>query len=105
MEFVEGATLNNLIKRTGQGEAKLALEIARQVAAGLAAVHKKNLVHRDIKPSNILVSLDERGSPAAKIIDLGLAKAIDEPLTEAAISMPGVFAWTPALPSPGQFAA
>ena len=104
MEFVEGETLHNLIKRTGQLDAKLVLEIARQVAAGLAAVHKKNLVHRDIKPSNIMVSLDERRRPAAKIIDLGLAKAIDEPLTGAAISMPGVFAGTPEFASPEQFA-
>ncbi len=104
MEFVEGQTLHNLIKQSGQLEAKLALEIAGQVAAGLAAVHKKNLVHRDIKPSNIMVSLDERGRPVTKIIDLGLAKAIEEPLTEAAISMPGVFAGTPEFASPEQFA-
>src|SRR5260370_7070705 len=103
MEFVEGQPLHNLINQSGQLKAKLALEIAGQVAAGLAAVHKKNLVHRDIKPSNIIVSLDERGRPAAKIIDLGLAKAIDEPLTEAAISMPGVFAGTPEFASPEQF--
>ena len=51
MEFVEGETLENLIKRSGRLEVKLALEIATQVAAGLAAVHKQNLVHRDIKPS------------------------------------------------------
>jgi serine/threonine protein kinase len=37
----------------------LALDIATQVAAGLAAVHKKKLVHRDIKPSNIMVSFEE----------------------------------------------
>ena len=53
MEFVEGETLENLIKRSGRLEVKLALEIAVQVAAGLAAVHKQKLVHRDIKPSNI----------------------------------------------------
>jgi hypothetical protein len=57
MEFVEGKTLENLIKRSGQLEVKLALEIATQVAAGLAAVHKQELVHRDIKPSNIMVPL------------------------------------------------
>ena len=62
MEFVEGETLENLIKRSGRLEVKLALEIATQVAAGLAAVHKQNLVHRDIKPSNIMVSLEEGGS-------------------------------------------
>ena len=58
MEFVEGETLEDLIRRSGPLEAKLALEIAAQVAAGLAAVHKQNLVHRDIKPSNIMVSLE-----------------------------------------------
>jgi len=46
MEFVEGETLQNLIKRSGRLEVKLALDIATQVAAGLAAVHKKRLVHR-----------------------------------------------------------
>jgi hypothetical protein len=59
MEFVEGETLEKLIKRSGQIEVKLALEIATQVAAGLAAVHKQKLVHRDIKPSNIMVSVEE----------------------------------------------
>ncbi len=79
MEFVEGETLENLIKRSGRLDAKLALEIATQVAAGLAAVHKKGLVHRDIKPSNIMVSFEEGGAATAKIIDLGLAKAVSEP--------------------------
>jgi hypothetical protein len=60
MEFVEGETLENLLKRSGRLEVKLALEIATQVAAGLAAVHKQSLVHRDIKPGNIMVSVEER---------------------------------------------
>ena len=46
MEFVAGETLENLIKRSGRLEAKLALEIATQVAAGLVALHKQKLVHR-----------------------------------------------------------
>ena len=75
MEFVEGETLEKLIRRSGRLEVKLALEIATQVAAGLAAVHKQKLVHRDIKPSNIMVSVEEEGAVTAKIIDLGLAKA------------------------------
>ena len=78
MEFVEGETLEKLIKRSGRLEVKLALEIATQVAAGLAAVHEQNLVHRDIKPTNIMVRLKEEGSVAAKIIDLGLAKTLDD---------------------------
>jgi len=104
MEFVEGETLENLIKRSGQLEVKLALEIATQVAAGLAAVHKQKLVHRDIKPSNIMVSIEEGSTVTAKIIDLGLAKPAADAPAEAAISTPGAFAGTPEFASPEQFA-
>jgi hypothetical protein len=104
MEFVEGETLENLIKRSGRLEVKLALEITTQVAAGLAAVHKQKLVHRDIKPSNIMVSLEEGGAVTAKIIDLGLAKPAPDAPAQAAISTPGVFAGTPEFASPEQFA-
>ena len=104
MEYVEGETLENLIKRSSRLEVKLALEIATQVGAGLVAVHKQKLVHRDIKPSNIMVSLEEEGAVVAKIIDLGLAKAVDEPGSQTAISIPGGFAGTPKFASPEQFA-
>ena len=104
MEFVEGETLENLIKRSGRLAPKLALEIAAQVASGLAAVHKKGLVHRDIKPTNVMVSLEEEGSPTVKIIDLGLAKGEAESQSEPAISMLGAFVGTPEFASPEQFA-
>ena len=104
MEFVEGETLESLITRSGRLEIALALEITRQVATGLAAVHKQKLVHRDIKPSNIMVSLEEGGAVSAKIIDLGLAKSFDEPGDQTAISTPGAFAGTPEFASPEQFA-
>jgi serine/threonine protein kinase len=104
MEFVEGETLEHLIRRSGRVEAKLALEITTQVAAGLAAVHEQNLVHRDIKPSNIMVRLKDDGAITAKIIDLGLAKAIIEPSLQTAISTPGGFVGTPDFASPEQFA-
>ena len=102
MEFVEGETLDSLIKRSGPLEVGQALEIARQVAAGLAAVHKKKLVHRDIKPSNIMVSVEEEGAVTAKIIDLGLAKVIDESGAQTTISASGTFAGTPEFASPEQ---
>jgi hypothetical protein len=104
MEFVEGETLEKLIKSCGQLEVKLALEIVGQVAAGLGAVHRQNLVHRDIKPSNIMVSSEEGGEVIAKIIDLGLAKGLSEASPESAISVPGGFAGTPEFASPEQFA-
>ncbi len=102
MEFVEGETLESLIRRSGRLEVDRALEIITQVAAGLAAVHKQGLVHRDIKPSNIMVTEDE-GSLVAKIIDLGLAKSAHETPAEAAISTPGAFVGTPQFASPEQF--
>src|SRR5208337_3669806 len=79
-------------------------EIATQVAAGLAAVHKQKLVHRDIKPSNIMVSVEEGSTVTAKIIDLGLAKPAPDAPAEAAISTPGALTGTPEFASPEQFA-
>jgi serine/threonine protein kinase/predicted ATPase len=104
MEFVEGETLEKIIKRSGCLEVNVALEIVTQVTAGLGAVHKQKLVHRDIKPGNIMVSLEDGGPVSAKIIDLGLAKSLDEPGTQTAISIPGAFAGTPEYASPEQFA-
>ena len=103
MEFVEGQTVDGLIKRLGCLETKLALEITAQVAAGLDAIHRQNLVHRDLKPANIMVLQDSR-KVHAKIIDLGLAKVVGEPDPGTAISMPGSFTGTPAFASPEQFA-
>jgi tRNA A-37 threonylcarbamoyl transferase component Bud32/predicted ATPase len=104
MEFVEGETLEQLIKGSGRLEVKMALEIATQVTAGLAAVHKQKLVHRDIKPSNIMVNTEDGSTVTAKIIDLGLAKPAPDAPADAAISIPGTFAGTPEFASPEQFA-
>jgi serine/threonine protein kinase len=104
MEFVEGETLEGLIKRSGRLDVKIALEVTTQVASGLAAVHEKKLVHRDIKPTNIMVSSEEGGAVTAKIIDLGLAKTVHEPGSQTAISTLGGFAGTPEFASPEQFA-
>jgi serine/threonine protein kinase/tetratricopeptide (TPR) repeat protein len=103
MEFLQGETLESLIKRAGRLEVNLALEIATQVAAGLRAVHKQKLVHRDIKPSNIMLSFEEGDAVIAKIIDLGLAKAVSGPGSQTVISTPGAFVGTPDFASPEQF--
>jgi len=104
MEYVEGETLDSLIKRCGRLELKQALEVMSEVAAGLAAIHEQSLVHRDIKPTNIMVNLKDGGQVTAKIIDLGLAKTVADTPTDAAISIPGAFAGTPVFASPEQFA-
>jgi serine/threonine protein kinase len=104
MEFVDGESLDKVIRRSGQLEPSIALSIATSVAAGLEAIQKKNLVHRDIKPSNIMVDQEGNKVLSTKIIDLGLAKGTAENDAISAISIQGVFAGTPQYASPEQFA-
>jgi serine/threonine protein kinase len=102
MEFVEGESLDKVIRRFGRLEPSVALGVATRVAAGLEAIQKQNLVHRDIKPSNIMVSFDRDKIVNTKIIDLGLAKRAAA--EDDSISSPGTFVGTPQYASPEQFA-
>jgi serine/threonine-protein kinase len=71
MEYVDGEDLASLLKRIGRLPQDKALEIARQLCAGLAAAHDRGVLHRDLKPSNVMI--DGRGR--ARITDFGLAVA------------------------------
>jgi serine/threonine protein kinase len=93
MEFVDGEDIASLMRRIGRLPADKALEIARQVCAGLAAAHEHGIIHRDLKPANIM--LDGRGR--ARITDFGLAGLSTEIKGEDAR------AGTPAYMSPEQF--
>jgi serine/threonine-protein kinase len=74
MEYVDGEDLASLLKRIGHLPAEKAVEIARQLCAGLHAAHEKGVLHRDLKPANIM--LDGRGR--VRITDFGLAVAAEE---------------------------
>ena len=64
--------------------------------------HMKGIIHRDIKPSNVLVSMHD-GEPHAKVIDFGIAKAIEQPLTDETIHTHlGQLIGTPLYMSPEQ---
>ncbi len=74
MEYVDGEDLASLLRRIGRLPQDKALEIARQLCAGLAAAHDKGVLHRDLKPGNIM--LDAQGQ--LRITDFGLAAVAGE---------------------------
>ena len=74
MNYVDGMSLAQLIRRDGPLQPASAAEIARQISAGLHAAHRKGLVHRDVKPGNVLI---ENSSGRAKITDFGLVRVSD----------------------------
>src|SRR5262252_2399817 len=74
MEYVDGEDLASLLRRIGRLPQDKAVEIARQICAGLAAAHGKGVLHRDLKPANIM--LDGRGQVV--ITDFGLAGVADD---------------------------
>jgi Tol biopolymer transport system component len=96
MEYVDGQTLRELM-RGGAMPVRKALQIAAQLADGLAAAHKRGLVHRDLKPENIMITSDG----VVKVLDFGLAKSVDvNPDTN--VSEPGMLVGTYGYMSPEQ---
>ncbi|HEY0081503.1 MAG TPA: serine/threonine-protein kinase, partial [Pyrinomonadaceae bacterium] len=93
MEFVRGEELASLLKRIKRLPHDKAVEVARQLCGGLAAIHDEGVLHRDLKPANIM--LDERGD--VRITDFGIA-ALTETLRGARAEAMG----TPAYMSPEQ---
>ena len=73
MEYLEGESLMARLERAGRLSIHDAIAIAKQVAAGLAAVHERGVIHRDIAPDNILLT-PEAKREVVKIIDFGIAK-------------------------------
>ena len=80
MELVKGVPITEYCDRN-QLTPKERLELFVPVCQAIQHAHQKGIIHRDIKPSNVLVTLYD-GKPVAKVIDFGVAKAIDQRLTE-----------------------
>src|SRR5271170_5269727 len=94
LEYVEGETLKDLIRREGPLEIPRAIAYAIEIARALGAAHERLIVHRDVKPQNVLIGVE--GS--AKITDFGIART----LTEEGLTMDGRVLGTTDYVSPEQ---
>lgn len=98
MEYVEGETLDRIIRRCRTLPFPLACDWIAQAALGLQYAFEHGLVHRDLKPSNLLVTPQGQ----VKILDFGLARLIDEDDAGAAQTPDGAIVGTPAYAAPEQ---
>ncbi|KYF77940.1 protein kinase [Sorangium cellulosum] len=88
MERLEGRTLGEELERRGALPVAEAIEVVRQVLAGLAAAHRVGVVHRDVKLDNVFLCAPGAAAPGgarvAKVLDFGVAKVLDSALADAA---------------------
>ena len=104
MEFVDGETLDSLVRRRGPLPAETVLQIALQAARALSAAARQRLVHRDIKPTHLMiVAEDDDGElhQTIKVIDFGLARSAVRGDASTHLTMGG-FVGTPQYASPEQ---
>jgi len=93
MEYVDGQTLERMLRGDAPIEGDKILDVLRQTATALDYAHGKGIVHRDIKPANVMVSVEGE----AKITDFGVAKILSQQMTQA-----GTIMGTPNYMSPEQ---
>jgi len=104
MEYVNGIPITKYCDQH-RLDMKQRLELMIQVCEGVQHAHQKAVIHRDLKPSNILVT-EVDGRPVPKIIDFGVAKAVEQPLTDSTMhTVLGQLVGTPEYMSPEQAAA
>jgi serine/threonine protein kinase len=97
MEYVEGETLRQILRRDETLSLRHGLRLMRQVIDALEEAHRQGVVHRDLKPENILVSRDG----TVKVMDFGLARSLSDTTSS---TVPGAVLGTPAYMSPEQAA-
>lgn len=102
MEYVDGETLTKMMEREGPLPARRVLELAEQILDALNAAHSRGIVHRDLKPENIMLVRAEHGSGNVKVVDFGIAKAMQDDDGRQDITREGFAVGTPRYVAPEQ---
>ena len=103
MEFIDGMTLEEVLRHGGPPPLGLALEIAQQSLLAVGFLHAKGFVHRDISPDNLMLTADADGRPQVKLIDLGIAKVLDAGIEAKHLTGTGIFLGKVRYSPPEQF--
>jgi serine/threonine-protein kinase len=100
MEFIDGSSLKEVLRRNGPLTPRESIDILRQVASALSSAHRKQIVHRDLKSDNLMLA-SEDGQRVVKLVDFGIAKTFDD---STQLTAAGYMLGTPSYMSPEQAA-
>ena len=101
MEFIEGVTLREVMRRNRHFPLAAVLDLMRQACGAVGAAHARGIVHRDLKPENMMVRADETGRPVLKVVDFGLAKILENQTSQ--LTNKSELIGTPKYMAPEQF--
>jgi serine/threonine-protein kinase len=106
MEYIEGASMDQVIAKEGALPLRRVVTIARQICAALARAHQMGIVHRDLKPENVLLVEREGMEDFVKVLDFGIARVpvVQDEENSQTLTRAGLVMGTPAYLSPEQAA-
>ncbi len=104
MEYLEGLNLKAFLAKKKKLSSRLAVDIITQILSVLAEAHAHGIVHRDLKPDNIMVMENPSGSFTVKVLDFGLSKLVDIPMSKSMQTQVGRILGTPLYMAPEQCA-
>jgi serine/threonine protein kinase len=102
MEFIDGVSLDAVIKRDGQLSIERALTIAAQICRALEAAHRAGIIHRDLKPSNVMLVRSQDQEELVKVLDFGVAKFLHDTGDGANLTLTDATVGTPKYMAPEQ---